>query len=216
MFATIKLLEYIEDQLKEITGVVSAKLLAQDPDWSKLFDKKFVRFGGFERARYLPQAGDFDIELWEAGQRAKNIAQLVDFSLRFEPNPKKPKQIGGITMAKAIAVESEYFNVKCDQRTLQTHWKQFEPVAAFLPLISLKKYPAWPLCVSKTKFVNKLLARLDDRDTLLSFFAEYNANVSRLQSRGYHIQSLAGLPTADVKFDPLPEKVKEHIKHYRS
>jgi hypothetical protein len=209
MFATMKLMEHVEKQLKEGIGVVSAKHLAKNPDWTKLFDK-FLRFGGFHRARYLSAAINFDIELGEAGQKAKKLAQAIDFSLRFEPDPqgRKTKKTGGITMAKAIVADSKYFNVTCCERTLESYWEKFEPVAAFLPLISLKKYPAWPLHVSKTKFADKLLSRLDDKDMLMSFFAEYNANVLRLDARGYGLKSLVGLPTADVVFDALPEEVK--------
>ena len=214
MFATIKLMEHLEQRVKEEWGTISADILTWDPEWTKLFDKKFVRCGGFSRARYLPHVVDYDIELWEAKRRAKKVAQLIDFSLRFEPDPTKPKQIGGITMARTIVAESNYFDVRCTERTLETYWKKFEPVAAFLPLIFLKKYPASPLRLSKTKFAEKLLARLDDRYTLLSFFADYNATVARLQARGYDLRSLAGFPTSEIAFDPLPQEVLEAVQGY--
>ena len=176
---------------------------------------------------------DYDDELWEIGRKAKDVAQLIDFSLRFEPCPKKPKQTGGITMAKTIATtrargrpgvvkepgthaSTAYFKIRRSKRTLQTYWKWFEPVAAFLPLIFFKKYPAWPLRVSGTKFAEKLLARLDDKDTLSDFFAEYNANVARLRTRRYSLHSLEGFQTSEITFAPLPEDVMNEVRAYRS
>jgi hypothetical protein len=209
-------MEHLEQQLKEEKGNISAEVLSSNCDWKNLFDKKFVRFGSFGRARYLPHPLEFDNELRAAGREAKKVAHLIDFSLRFEPDAKKPKQTGGITMAKAIVTESGYFKINRRERTLQTYWKKFEPVAAFLPLIFFKKYPAWPLQVSKTKFAKKLLARVDDKDTLFEFFAEYNATVARLQTRGYSLHSLEGFPASKITFDPLPEEVMKEVCAYRS
>lgn len=214
MLATVKLLEYISEPLKCKNGKVSTKLLAQDPDWCKLFDKQFVRFGGFRRARHVSAARKFDDDLRNAKQKAKKLAKVIEFSLRFKPDPRSQKKIGGITMARLIVSESKYLNVGCKERTLENYWPKFEPVVAFLPLIYLKKYPAWPLRVSTTKFADKLLSRLDDKNTLINFFAEYNANVLRLQGRGYKLQSLAGLPTAEVVFDALPKEVEVLVEAY--
>jgi hypothetical protein len=60
MFATIRLMEDLERQLKKKEGYISAKLLISNPDWERLFDKRFVRFGGFRCARYLPRPADFE------------------------------------------------------------------------------------------------------------------------------------------------------------
>ena len=149
MFATIRFMEDLERQLKKKEGYISAKLLISNPDWERLFDKRFVRFGGFRCARYLPRPADFDNEVRVRRCEAKKVAHLIDFSLRVELDPKKPKQTGGMTMAKAIVAKSTYFNAKRSERTLQTYWKKFEPVAAFLPLVFFKKSPAWPLRVSR-------------------------------------------------------------------
>lgn len=214
ILATIKLLEHISKPIKDEKGKLSAKTLAQNPDWAKLF-AKFLRFGGFRRARHVSAAKQFDAEVQKAKRKARKLAKAIDFSLRFEQDTKKPKQIGGITMARDIVANSEYFNVKCSEQTLVNYWKYFEPVAAFLPLIYLKKYPAWPLRVSGTKFADKLLSRIDDRKTLNEFFAEYNANVLRLKGRGYELRSLVGLPTAQITFDALPAEVKTLVECYR-
>ena len=216
MFATIRLMEDLQRQLKKEKGYISAEVLSSNCDWRNLFDKRFIRFGGFRCARYLPRPADFDNEVRVRQRAAKNVAHLIDFSLRVELDPKKPKQRGGMTMAKAIVAESTYFNVKRSERTLQTYWKKLEPVAAFLPLIFFKKFPAWPLRVSKPKFAKKLLARLDDKDTMFEFFAEYNATVALLQARGYSLHSLVGFPASQITFDPLPQEVMKEVRAYRS
>lgn len=210
MFATMKLMEHIERQVKREKG----DILSLNCDWKNLRDKLFLESGSLRRIRNLPRFGDFDNEISARRVEAKKIAQLIDFSLRVELDPTKPKVTGGMTMAKAMVAESRYFNVKRSERTLQTYWKRLEPVAAFLPLIFLKKFRAWPLRVSKPKFARKLLARLDDKDSLFEFFAEYNATVARLQKRGYSLRSLAGFPASHITFQPLPEKVKEKVGAY--
>jgi hypothetical protein len=214
MFATIRLMEHIERQVKKEKGEISVEVLNSNCDWKNLYDMRFLQFGGFRRTRYLPRPGDFDNAIWVRRGEAKKVAHLIDFSLRVELDPTKPKQKGGMTMAKAIVAGSRYFNVKRSERTLQTYWKRLEPVAAFLPLIFFKKFPAWPLRVSRAKFAKKLLARLDDKDSLFEFFAEYNATVARLQKRGYSLRSLAGFPASQITFQPLPEKVKEKVGAY--
>jgi hypothetical protein len=214
LFATIKFLEYIETQLKEEYGTVSLNILANNKDWNKLFDKQFVRFGGFRRARHLPGARIFDKTISRLKKQTQRIAKLTDFVLRFEPNQRKKKGASGITKAKEMVAELQYLDVGCKQRTLEEYWPKYEPIAAFLPLIVLKKYPAWPLKISKTQFANWLLKRIDDRAELLSFFAEYNANVLRLREHGCDLQTLetrVELPNVEVRFDPLPEKLLEKL-----
>jgi hypothetical protein len=117
-------------------------------------------------------------------------------------------------MGTDIVTQTKYFRVKCKPRSLKNYWKRYEPVAAFLPLITVRKYHARPLQITKKDFAKKLLARLDDRENLLGFFAEYNANVMRLRDRGYKLHALAGVPIAEVKYDPLPAEVKEYIEAY--
>ncbi|HEY8008757.1 MAG TPA: hypothetical protein VIE66_18685 [Methylocella sp.] len=221
MFAVLVFLEYVENKISAEKGTASAQTLARDPDWTKLFNKKFIPLGGFRRVRNLPKARDFDADLREAMWRAKQASRLIDFSLRFEPDPKRPKLIGGVTMAKTIVLESKYYNVKCAERKLHDHWKSFEPVAGFLPMIApnrrLKRTPqVTPLPTMKQTVAEKLLERLDDREALTRFFSEYNANVARLKARGYHLQSLSGQPVADIAFEPLPEEVIDLIDAYRS
>jgi hypothetical protein len=168
----------------------------------------------------LPRINDFNANLKEAEWRAKQASRLIDFSLRFEPNPKKPLKIGGVTMATAIVLDSRYYNVKCGERKLHAYWKNFEPVAGFLPLIApnarLKRYieVASRRPALKATMAERLIELIEDQKSLEQFFAEYNAHVARLAKRGYRLTSLSGIPAAEIEYEPLPEEVLEYANAY--
>ena len=94
MFATIRLMEDLERQLKKKEGYISAKLLISNPDWERLFDKRFVRFGGFRCARYLPRPADFDNEVRVRRCEAKKSRAPYRFFVARRARSKEAKTDG--------------------------------------------------------------------------------------------------------------------------
>jgi hypothetical protein len=87
-FATIKFLEFLEGKTIEEYQTVNTIFLAATPGWAELFEKKFIRCGGFKRARYLMNPVQFDEQIRKNAKYTKYVAGLIEFSLRFERSEK--------------------------------------------------------------------------------------------------------------------------------
>ena len=87
--------------------------------------------------RYLPTVREFENKL--EGSGANHIGHVIDFSLHFSPNPQKPHQTGGLTMAREIVLRSPYFSIPAGKTWFSQKWSLLRPVAAFDFLIYLQK-----------------------------------------------------------------------------
>jgi len=172
----------------------------------------------------LQSIRDLEGDLSEPRRRARSVARIIEFSRRFVPNPSKPKQLGGVTMATDIVTSCSYFKVAVKDSTLEEWWRNLQSAAPFFYLIYVQKYPFFLDKIVSRDFARRYLARVDDRTTLLEFFSAYNSVALQLSQRGYNytplqLPDLSGIPS--LSFDPFRTgsseegKVLDAIDNYR-
>jgi len=100
LFATVKLLEKVEADLKErLQREPKLEDLSQDPHYARLYDEKLLPRGGLRRVRHLPAAKVFDRRVRKRWREARAVAELIDVSYRFDPTSITTRHKGGITTA---------------------------------------------------------------------------------------------------------------------
>jgi hypothetical protein len=141
----------------------------------------------------------------------------------FGPNPKKPKQIGGVTMATDIVTKAPYFKVKKKKSQLEKSWSSLKSSAPFLYLIYVQKHPFRIYKPAGKHIGERFLTKILNREDLHEFFTSYNFLIQILAERGYRYTSVE-LPknlepkpfTRDLfnKNKPPENQILEMIERY--
>ena len=171
-------------------------------EFRALYNNAFLQNGGWRRILSLPTAREFQLSIKDA--HIEYIGQLIDFSMRFKPNPLKPHQKGGITMALAIAqrqeeVVSDHSAIPERRTALGARWRRLQPVAVFSYLTYIQKLGMWPPRLTNARFPERLLKAVRRRRQLHNLVFRYNEACDRLTERGYTFKRLTvgGIPTDD-------------------
>jgi hypothetical protein len=228
LLAGMKFIEQIERDWKKENSSKRAtiKRMAGNREFASVYNKVILKHGGWYKIRYSPNLRQFQTELASHERFAKEISKLVDFSARFKPDPKKPKQIGGITMAIAIVTQGagkSFYATEIKSTRMEDVWSHLRSSAPFLYLLHMQ---GWEFKIGNvvgknfTKRWRKLSA---DIPYLQQFFAAYNVVVRRLAGRGYIYSQLnlpADLVEPEIKFFDFDGKdvagIRTAIESYRS
>jgi hypothetical protein len=200
----IKFLDRIEQDWRLKTGSNSLPVfrkMIEIPEYEEIANDIIVANGSWYKLRFLDSVRDLESELEDWKRQARSVARIIEFSFRFEPNPKKPRQLGGVTMAIDIVTSVPYFRVKVKDSQLEKAWSRLQSGAPFLYLIYVQKYPFYLREIAGSSFAERFLAMASDQARLLEFFAQYNVLIGELRNRGYKYDPLQ-LPKT-VKSDPL-------------
>ena len=199
--------------------------MAKVEGYEEIYNQIVLRNGGWHSVRRMQGIEDLEDDLEEPRRSARNVARIIEFSCQFIPNPSKPKQLGGVTMATDIVTCTRYFDVEVKDSTLEEWWSNQQSAAPFFYLIYVQKYPLFLNKIVSSRFAQRYLARIDDRPTLLDFFSAYNSVVQQLRRRGYNY-TLLQLPdfsmTTSLNFCPFRKRNREErevldaIENYRT
>lgn len=190
----MKYLDHIERDWRSKKGKdtkLSIRALSQIREYEEIVDRVIFKSGSWHRLRFIDSIRDLERELDDRKWQARNVARIVEFSYRFDPNPKKPKQIGGVTMATDIVTNASYFKVKTKKSQLEKSWSFLKSSAPFLYLIYVQKHPFRIYKPAGKNIGQRFLTKALDREDLLEFFASYNFLTQVLAERGYHYTPVA-------------------------
>lgn len=219
LLAGMKFLDHFESEWRARNPGVRATLadMAIVGDYDRIYTSIILKHGGWKKIRFTPSVQVFERQVRAWKRNARDVARIIDFSTRFEQDPAKRRLIGGVTMAIDIVTTNpgkKYFRTKKKSTQLEKAWSQQKSAAPFHYLLYTRKYPFFLKTIAGRRFAEKWLARIEDREGLLEFFAAYNAAVTRLRPRKYHY-SLLSLPpnsrTLHFNFDPIRD-TDEHAK----
>jgi len=226
MLAAMKMLDQLQtDWVAENDGQEpTMERMAKLEGYEEIYNQIILKNGSWYRIRHLQSIRDLEDELSEPRRRARSIARIIEFSCRFVPNPSKPKQLGGVTMATDIVTRVSYFKVEVKDSTLEEWWRDQQSAAPFFYLIYVQKYPFFISKIVGKHFAQRYLARIGNRTTLLEFLSAYSCVVKHLSQRGYNYTPLQ-LPdlseAPSLSFCPFrnrssdERKVLEAIDEYR-
>jgi hypothetical protein len=222
-FAVIQLMGYLHK-----TSSFKARFRRSSPvlgdmlniEFRNLYNGAFLQNGGWRRILSLPTAREFQLSINEA--HVTYIGQLIDFSMRFKPNPLKPHQKGGITMALAITqrqevVVSDHSAIPERRTALGARWKKLQPVAVFSYLTYIQRLGMWPPGLTNARFPERLLKAVRRQSQLQNLIFRYNEACDRLTERGYTFKRLTmgGIPTdAGLIISPLHPQVEQLVDDY--
>jgi hypothetical protein len=210
-------LDRIEHDWKQKTGSNSLPVfrkMIEIPEYEEIANDVIVANGSWYKLRSLESGRDLKSELGDWKRQARSVARIIEFSFRFEPNPKKPRQLGGVTMATDIVTNVPYFRVKVKDSQLEKAWSRLQSAAPFLYLIYVQKYPFYLRNIAGSSLAERFLAMVSDRARLLEFFAQYNALIGELRNRGYKYDRLQLPKTA--KSEPLSNPFRSTNKEERA
>jgi hypothetical protein len=219
LLAAIKLLEYLERDIRAKTGekFLSLMTLAGHPSYAEVFDVVIAKSGGLRKILRLWNAREFDQQIERRLSEAKTVAKFIDFSYRFARLKSNDKQRGGVTMARFVVGAAHSYNVKLGTSTLKSRWWEYSPSSGFLYLVHIQKFELKPLRVSTNTFAEKLLAQAADRDHLIEFFQAHRHLAEILKPRGYLLPTISpdvGTLGSPLAVDPFPVDVDSAIKRY--
>jgi hypothetical protein len=222
-FAIIRLMEHVLTKSPFVARFpkLPAISAALTEHYRYLYDNAFFKNGGWRQVRFMPTAREFQRKIDEA--HFEYIGQLIDFSIRVVPNPLKPHQSGGITMARDIVLRatesgSREFSIPEKRTKLIQRWRLASPVAIFSYLIYIQRLGWWPQPrLTVVSFPNNLLSASQRQEKLRNLFLRYNEVCDRLTERGYAVQKLTvdGIPTGhELAISPLPVQVQQLVDDY--
>ena len=198
LLAAMKFLDQIESEWRANNPGQPVRLaeLAANDAYRQIFEKVVLKHGGWNKIRYSRGIRNLedDISAWK--RNARDVARIIEFSAKFQPNLAKPKQVGGITMAIDIVTSEpgrRYFHTKRKHAQLETFWKQLKSAAPFHYLLYVQKHPFVLQFIAGKNFPTRWRTHIEDSEKLLDFFIAYNQVVEHLAPRGYHY-SLLNLP----------------------
>jgi hypothetical protein len=227
MLCAMKFLDRIEQDWKIKHGqdvVPSIRDMIKIPAYEAIINQVILSNGSWYKLRYLDSVRDLEHKLAIRKRRARDVSRIVEFSFRFDANPLKRKQRGGVTMATDIVTSAPYFKVGVKESQLEEAWSHLRSAAPFLFLIYVQKYPFYLNKISGTRLAERLLAMVADQDRLLEFFAHYNYVIRALQERGYRYDAIispSNIKCASLKRDPFrpsspaERAVLDEIENYR-
>jgi hypothetical protein len=204
MLSAMKFLDRIEQdwKLKQAPEILPIfRRMIEIPEYEEIANEIIVANGSWYKLRFLESVRDLESELRDWKTQARNVARIIEFSFRYEPNPKKPKQLGGVTMATDIVTSVLYFKVGVKDSQLEKIWSRLQCAAPFFYLIYVRKYPFYLKKIAGARFAERFLQLASDQVRLVEFFAQYNSLVAELRNRGYKYSQLR-LPE-NVKSEPL-------------
>ena len=106
IYAAVKFLEDIEARLREETQAesISIQQLAENRDFRDIFNEVISPNGGWTRLRHSISVGTFDRRLKEKTKAAKIVADIIDFSYRYEFHHSLARRRGGVTGARYVVI----------------------------------------------------------------------------------------------------------------
>jgi hypothetical protein len=206
ILAAMKFLDRIEQDWKEKTGrnsIVLSELIKDDPEYEEIISKIILANGSWRKLRFVYSVRALENKLRSLKRQARNVARIIEFSFRFQPDPKKPKHIGGVTMAIDIVTSSKYFHVAGKDSQLEKSWSDLQSAAPFFYLIYVQKHSFFLNKLAGKKFAHRFERVALDQGKLIDFFGQYNSLVGVLRHRGYKYTPL--LLPENAKFAPLSE-----------
>lgn len=217
LFAAIKLLEYLEQRVRETTGeeVLSLRALASDPEYVEIFDTVIATSGGWRAIRGLWGAREFDDQIKIRWLETKTVANFIDFSYRFARLKTNDKRRGGITTARFVVRAAKSYDTLESRSTMKNRWNEYERTSGFLYLLHIQKFELKPARITKKSFIKKLLGQASDRDHLIEFFQAYKHLIEILNPRGYSLPTLSfdvGTPAVALPISKFPPDVEDAIK----
>jgi hypothetical protein len=188
ILCAMKFLDRIEQGWKIKNGqdvVPTIRDMIKIPAYEAILNQVILSNGSWYKLRYLDSVRDLEHKLAIRKKRARDVSRIIEFSFRFDANPLKRKQRGGVTMATDIVTRAPYFKVGVKKSQLEEAWSHLRSAAPFLYLIYVQKYPYYLKKISGTQLAERLLAMIANQDRLLEFFAQYNFLIEALRERGY-------------------------------
>jgi hypothetical protein len=206
ILAGMKFLDQIEQNWIAKTGrdrVVLSELI-KDPEYEEIINRIIFANGGWRKLRFVYSVRFLERKLRRWKTQARNVARIVEFSFRFEPNPKKRRQLGGVTMAIDIVTACKYFPVSVKDSQLEKSWSDLQSAAPFFYLIYVKKQHSFFLKKLAGKAFARRFARMAaDQGKLTNFFGQYNSLIGVLRQRGYKYTPL--LLPVNARVAPMSE-----------
>jgi hypothetical protein len=191
--SAMKFLDRMEQDWKEKNDSESSptmKQMIENPEYEEVIRKIITANGSWYKLRFLGSVRDLENDLTDWKKQARNVARIIEFSHRYEPNPKKPKHLGGVTMAIDIVTCTSYFKVDVKDSQLEKSWARLKSAAPFFYLIYIRKYPFYLKAIAGARFAERFIQMVSDQVRLLEFFAKYNSLIGELQNRGYKYDQL--------------------------
>jgi hypothetical protein len=215
--ATVKMLEHLQTQI--CPKRPRFKALAADDHFHELFDG-FLAAGGWAKLRHTVHVNTFDKRLESGVANSSAVSQVIDFSIRYNPETGPSRKKGGSTMARSIIVKSSYYDIGMGSTKLKKTWVTYERSAPLIYLFRLQGLDSIkPYKVGEKKFASELIAAAQQSADWQALFLAYNAVVLALEPRGYNYEIVdcnLGDGQADLKIDPLPGEVLQRIEEYKS
>jgi hypothetical protein len=201
--AAMKFLDVIEQdwRARHKDADCSIRSLTSVPEFEEIINRYIIENGSWRQLRFSTSIRALERQIKKWRKRARNVARIIEFSFRFVPDPKKAKQIGGVTMATDIVTSARYFGVTTKDTQLEKAWSRLKSAAPFFYLIYVQKYPFYFRKVAGKRFADRFVGYVSDYDRLAEFFVSYNYLAEQLRNRGYRY-SLLRLP-GDSKPSPL-------------
>jgi hypothetical protein len=193
IYAGIKFLEQIEDELREKTknDTISIHEFAQNKNYQEIFDGVIAPNGGWSRIRHSISVKEFDNGLLERRDLAGAAAKVVDFSYRFEDMPDRGSYRGGLSTARYVVVNAKSYNLSREIGTTKSRWRDFGKTGAFLYLLLIQNFSLMPPKLASKTFSKKLLDQVADVGSLRKFFRAYQHVCEALVPRGYKFENIA-------------------------
>jgi hypothetical protein len=214
--ATVKMLELIQEQ--NSPAQPKLKALVSNADFREMFDL-FLEVGGWKGLRHTKAVKVFDETLQQGVADSRFAADVIDFSIRYDPAQASPRHNGGSTMARSIIVNAPSYKIDVGPTKLQRYWVQYKKRAICAYLLHRQGYDQIrPRLVCKTNFASRLLDDVKRVDDWREFFRAYGLVAAKLASRGYSyedLRSIVGDGPVDLKIDPFPGDVREEVTTYR-
>jgi hypothetical protein len=219
LLATLKFLEHLEGKMLAASKkeTIAWSDLSKNRDYVQIFEKIFLRSGGWRAIRYIWDAKEFDEQLRLRQREARAAAKIVDFSYRFAMLKPNDRRKAGVNMARSIVCTG--YRYRKGLSTLKSRWREYGKTAAFSYLILEQKFELKPPSVRSKNFSDILLSQVDDIDHLTEFFLAYRHLCEVLHSRGYRfppVHSVEGTLVSPLVVDKLPEDVEKAIQNYKS
>lgn len=199
LLAGMKFLESIEKRWREknVDKKPTLRRMAANPRFKRIYDKVILRYGSWYKLRYSVALRDLEhsAKLWTS--QAKDVAHLIEFSVRFAPNVQKPKQVGGITMAVDILAGEDvarHFGTRVKKTVLNDEWSRLKCAAPFLYLLYVQKHDFDLNGITSANFAKKWRKRAKNNLQLEEFFTSYNSLVAHLIPRNYNYPQLSLRP----------------------
>ena len=220
IFAAIRFLEAIEKKLQQDkpSKPISIAQLAENIDFQTIFDDEIAPNGGWRQIRNSKSVRSFDKSIQTQSEKAKVVANFIDFSYRYDQHCLNPRYDGGITTAWYVVRTASSYQSNRSKSSSKKSWSKFRSTAPFLYLLLKQSFDLTPPRVGSLVFSETLLKQAENIANLRRFFRAYQLLYEALKRRGYKgydaLQYNLDNEILQSEVTPFPTDVRDAFEKY--